>query len=63
VRVDGETLEVEVEIDDRSSVWTGIAGKFTPSRAFSIGGPNDVGLAVITALSDPSSSSGKAIRE
>lgn len=63
VRVDGESVEVEVEVDDRESVWTGIAGKFTPSRSFSIGGPKEVGHAVISALSEPSSSAGAAIRQ
>lgn len=44
------------------SVWTGIAGKFTPSGTFSIGGPKEVGHAVADALENPTSPTGRRIR-
>lgn len=45
-----------------SSVWDGIAGKFTPAGRFSIGGPKEVGYAVAKALKDPDSAEGRQIR-
>lgn len=44
------------------SVWVNVAGKFTPSERFSIGGPKEVGHAVAAALEDPKSESGRQIR-
>jgi DNA sulfur modification protein DndB len=44
------------------SPWDGIAGKFTPSNTFSIGGPKEVGHAVADALENPDSTGGRAIR-
>jgi DNA sulfur modification protein DndB len=63
VRVDGQSVEIEVEVEARESVWSGIAGKFTPSMAFSMGGPKEVGHAVINALSESTSVAGKSIRK
>lgn len=45
-----------------ASRWEGIAGKFTPSGTFSMGGPKEVGYAVAEALEDPESPGGKRIR-
>jgi DNA sulfur modification protein DndB len=45
-----------------ASPWDGIAGKFTPSGRFSIGGPKEVGHAVAKALRDPLSQEGRQIR-
>jgi hypothetical protein len=42
----------EVEEAEKRSLWDGIAGKFTPSGSFSIGGPKEVGYAVAEALED-----------
>jgi DNA sulfur modification protein DndB len=61
------THEVEVRTGDESttekrSPWDGIAGKFTPSGSFSIGGPKEVGYAVADALENPDSDGGRQIR-
>jgi hypothetical protein len=50
------------EADVLGSRWDGIAGKFTPSGAFSIGGPKEVGYAVADALENPDSEGGRQIR-
>jgi DNA sulfur modification protein DndB len=47
---------------ETKSVWDGIAGKFTPSGRFSIGGPKEVGHTVAIALKDPKSPAGQKIR-
>lgn len=44
------------------SRWDGIAGKFTPSGSFSLGGPKEVGYAVADALENPESPGGRQIR-
>lgn len=46
----------------QGSAWENVAGKFTPSGRFSIGGPKEVGHAVASALEDPASPSGRQIR-
>jgi hypothetical protein len=51
-----------LEEHETRSPWDGIAGKFTPSGSFSIGGPKEVGYAVAEALEDPESDGGKQIR-
>jgi DNA sulfur modification protein DndB len=38
---------------ERSKRWEGIAGKFTPKGAFSVGGAKETAYAVYSALSDP----------
>ena len=43
--------------------WDGIAGKLTPAGKFSIGGPKEVGYSVASALEDPTSRSGRQIRQ
>jgi DNA sulfur modification protein DndB len=50
-----------IDVDGRSP-WEGIAGKFTPSGAFSIGGPKEVGHTVAAALERPASEAGRQIR-
>lgn len=45
-----------------SSPWENIAGKFTPSGSFSIGGPKEVGHAIADALEDPTSIAGRHVR-
>jgi|SRR5580704_1698120 DGQHR domain-containing protein len=39
----------------RDKTWEGIAGKFTPKGAFSLGGSKETAYAVFAALSDPTS--------
>ena len=39
----------------RDKTWEGIAGKFTPKGAFSLGGSKETAYAVYAALSDPTS--------
>ena len=39
----------------RGKTWEGIAGKFTPKGAFSLGGPKENAHAIFAALSNPSS--------
>jgi len=39
----------------RDKTWEGIAGKFTPKGAFSLGGSKETAYAVYAALTDPSS--------
>jgi DNA sulfur modification protein DndB len=39
----------------RDKTWEGIAGKFTPNGAFSLGGSKETAYAVYAALSDPTS--------
>jgi hypothetical protein len=48
--------------DRVSSPWDGIAGKFTPSGSFSIGGPKEVGHAVGDALENRGTAAGTQIR-
>lgn len=38
---------------ERNKRWEGIAGKFTPKGAFSVGGAKETAYAVFSALSDP----------
>ena len=45
-----------------SAPWEGIAGKFTPSGTFSIGGPKEVGHAVADALADPEPAAGQGYK-
>jgi DNA sulfur modification protein DndB len=45
------------------SPWDGVAGKFTPKGAFSLGGPKEVGHTVAAALEHPSSDAGRQIRK
>ncbi len=47
---------------DRSRRWEGIAGKFTPKGAFSVGGAKETAYAVYSALSDPSDNGYVVIR-
>ena len=49
--------------DRVGSVWDGIAGKFTPSGRFAIGGPKEVGYAVADALYSPTGPTGTLIRQ
>ncbi|MCK9928824.1 hypothetical protein MXD62_16840 [Frankia sp. Mgl5] len=44
------------------SPWEGIAGKITPSGAFSIGGIKEYGHAVLEALAEPTSDAGMKVR-
>jgi len=44
------------------SPWDGIAGKFSPTGRFSLGGPKEVGHSVAKALGQPSSSEGRRVR-
>jgi hypothetical protein len=39
----------------RGKAWEGIAGKFTPRAAFSLGGPKETAHAIFAALTNPSS--------
>ncbi len=39
----------------RGKAWEGIAGKFTPKGAFSLGGPKETAHAIFAALTNPSS--------
>src|SRR5262249_17182169 len=39
----------------RDKTWEGIAGKFTPKGAFSLGGSKETAYAVYAALTDPNS--------
>jgi DGQHR domain-containing protein len=39
----------------RGKAWEGIAGKFTPRGAFSLGGPKETAHAIFAALTNPSS--------
>jgi hypothetical protein len=45
-----------------ASPWAGIAGKFTPSGRFSIGGPKEFGRLVSDALENHESETGRRIR-
>jgi len=61
--LDGVNWKRTQAVDGReTSPWDGIAGKFTPSGRFSIGGPKEVGYAVAEALEGPSSAGGRQIR-
>src|SRR4029078_3738810 len=42
--------------------WAGIAGKFTASGAFAVGGTKEVAYAVYNALADPESTSYAKVR-
>jgi hypothetical protein len=46
----------------KASPWEGVAGKFTPSGSFSVGGPKEVGYAVADALENPGDDAGRQIR-
>lgn len=48
--------------DDQTSVWDGIAGKFSAAGSFAVGGPKEVGHMIAEALFEISSESGKRIR-
>lgn len=47
---------------ERGRRWEGIAGKFTPKGAFSIGGAKETAYAVYSALSDPADLGFKTVR-
>ena len=47
---------------ERSKRWEGIAGKFTPKGAFSVGGAKETAYAVYSALSDPNDAGYLSIR-
>lgn len=47
---------------ERSKRWEGIAGKFTPKGAFSVGGTKETAYAVYSALSDPNDAGYAMIR-
>lgn len=47
---------------DKSKAWEGIAGKFSPSGRFSVGGSKETAYAVYAALTDPSSEGYNRIR-
>lgn len=47
---------------ERGKEWEGIAGKFTPKGAFTVGGAKETAYAVYSALSDPASSGYGRIR-
>jgi len=63
-RLDGVMWERQYEDEDGdvSSPWDGVAGKFTPTGRFSIGGPKEVGHSVAKALRDPFSDEGLQVR-
>ena len=63
-RLDGVMWERQYEDEegDVSSPWDGIAGKFTPTGRFSIGGPKEVGHTVAKALRDTFSPEGRQVR-
>jgi hypothetical protein len=42
--------------------WEGIAGKFTPKGAFSVGGPKETAYAVYSALAEPSTEGHRRVR-
>jgi DNA sulfur modification protein DndB len=46
----------------RDKVWEGIAGKFTPSGKFSLGGPKETAHAIYAALTNPASQGYAKIR-
>jgi DGQHR domain-containing protein len=46
----------------RDKTWEGIAGKFTPKGAFSLGGSKETAYAVYAALSDPTSAGYARVR-
>jgi DNA sulfur modification protein DndB len=46
----------------RGQTWEGIAGKFTPKGAFSLGGSKETAYAVFAALSDPTSAGYARVR-
>jgi DGQHR domain-containing protein len=62
--LDGVNWDRAFVADDASvgSVWDGIAGKFTPSGRFAVGGPKEVGYAVAQALENEGSREGRLIR-
>lgn len=67
-RRDGNGLTVDEVLDLLEGVswereaWSGIAGKFTASGRFSVGGPKEFGRAVADALENPDSEMGRQIR-
>jgi hypothetical protein len=63
VRWDRTVVFTDADGAERNtSPWEGIAGKFTPAGAFSLGGPKEVGYAVADALEHPENDSGSRIR-
>jgi DNA-sulfur modification-associated len=46
----------------RGKPWEGIAGKFTPKGAFSLGGPKETAHAIFAALTNPASDGYRRIR-
>jgi DGQHR domain-containing protein len=46
----------------RGKAWEGIAGKFTPKGAFSLGGPKETAHAIYAALTNPASEGYKRVR-
>ncbi len=48
---------------ERSKRWEGIAGKFTPKGAFTVGGAKETSYAVFSALTDPNDRGYLAIRQ
>ena len=47
---------------ERGQTWEGIAGKFTPKGAFTVGGAKETAYAIYSALTDPMSSGFARIR-
>lgn len=61
-RLNGVIWERVVDATEPASVWSGIAGKFTPSGRFSIGGPKEFGRLVADALENHETDTGRRIR-
>jgi hypothetical protein len=47
--------DLKVVVWNRGKAWEGIAGKFTPKGAFTLGGPKETAHAIYAALTNPSS--------
>lgn len=63
-RLKAEQIEKLRNVDwSRGKHWEGIAGKFTPKGAFSIGGSKETSYAIFEALNDPNSAAYAQVRK
>ncbi len=54
--------DMKAVVWSRGKAWEGIAGKFTPKGAFTLGGPKETAHAIYAALTNPASDGYKRVR-